>query len=187
MHAAPLLLVIVAVAVAGCPTLDVGRPIALVPGDSWVEYDVASLRNAAECWNLQFGTQVEVGRSSTVEQQVGYSFSDFVCLYAGARTEPTLPLHVFICPPAYAFADSTFREEIYFMILIHELGHVLNIRYHASDWISVMSQSAPLPYRFSAEDRRLFGDANPDFASHTTCRSVEIDRYTLPHRCSCAR
>lgn len=184
----PRLLLTLLLGLAGCPALDAGQPIALVPDDDWTAHERSILTNAAECWNLEFGTQLSVGASDAIMQQVEVKYSDFVCIYAAGRTEVTLPVSVHICPSKYFFADHSSKTAFFFSVLTHELGHVLNIRPHADGEGSVMSQGdfhdyGYLPQVFSAEDHALFEEWNEGFQGSPSCR-VEISEAYLPG-CSC--
>ncbi len=162
----------------GCPALDASQPIALVPDPDFAALDRVALTNAAECWNLEFGTRLTVGASNTIVQQVEVGYSDLICLYASGRTETTLPVSVHVCPPAY-------NDSFLFLVLLHELGHVLNIRPHADDPAAVMAASGEgrgdaLPETFAPEDRQLFRDWNEGANLPPGCR-VRIDGWG----CSC--
>jgi hypothetical protein len=156
----------------GCSTLDVRQPITLAPDGDWEPRDVAELERAAGCWNLQFGTRLQLYGDAA--QQVRFSWSDFVCLQGSspARTDPTLPVHVFICPPEYTYPRQ--RATVQRMTVLHELGHVLNIRAEGELPSSVMGWTSSLPHRFSEEDRALFRAANPGFTGVTAICEVAI-------------
>jgi hypothetical protein len=175
-------------AAGGCPALDAGQPIALVPDDDWTAHERSILTKAAECWNMEFGTQMSVGASDSIMQQVEVKYSDFVCIYAAGRTEVTLPVSVHICPSKYFFDNHTSKTGFFFSVLTHELGHVLNIRPHADDPGSVMSQGdlhdyGYIPESFSDEDHALFEAWNEGFEGVQKCR-VKISEIVQPG-CSC--
>lgn len=180
LRVAPFLLLLTA-----CPALDVSQPIALIPGEDWTETNRRALSDAADCWNMEFGTQLVVG-DSTVAQQVTVEFSDFICTYAPARTDPQLPVRVFFCKGWF-----TGQSYLLFHVLAHELGHVLNIRPHASDPASVMASGDSFLAlnkwleRFSDEDRRLLAEANPDLTPQRRCSSVEFSVSGDRHGCLC--
>lgn len=177
---------------AGCPTLDVSRPIALDPDKAWEDFDSTSLRNAAECWNQAFGTQLTVEADDTVSQRVSVGYSDFVCLYAGARADPPPSAAINVCPLDYFVKEQHVIANKLFDVLLHELGHVLNIRTHGDDPLSVMTgESADTwwsdvgPLRFSREDQRMFAEANPEYVAQAACTDVTIDRYVGYPNCHC--
>ena len=187
-------LALLCVALSGCPALDVRQPIALISDGDWTTSEVQILREAGACWNQEFGTQLLVDPPDGVAQRVEVSYSDFVCTYAGGRTESTPPVQVRICPPRYFFGLSDGASLMLFGVLIHELGHVLNIRDHADEPDSVMARSAEgrsydqlfFPDHFSADDHRLFGLANPGAALAPPCaRGVWIRKLTSAPSCSC--
>jgi hypothetical protein len=156
----------------------VSQPITLVPGEGWSEVDAEILGAAAECWNEAFGTQLEVRRQSATWQAVDVRYNDLVCAYAAARTEPNLPVRVNVCS---FYSWDKISSWTFFMMLAHELGHVLNIRAHGDDAGSIMASGADIamsayygerdPF-FSEEDRRMFREANPDFVRDPPCARV---------------
>jgi len=73
-----VLLVLLVIALNGCPTLDVSQPIALVPDEDLSSSMREKLQTAAECWNLKFGTRLSVGNGDGILQQVRVGFSEFV-------------------------------------------------------------------------------------------------------------
>jgi hypothetical protein len=184
-----LLLGCIALGAAGCPALEVDRPIALVPDDDWTAYEREILASAARCWNLEFGTQLSVGASDTIMQQVRVGYSDLICLYAAGRTETTLPVSVNVCPPGYTFQWRSYKGPFLFAVLLHELGHVLNIRPHSDDPMAVMAGSDRgylgfAPDTFARDDHRLFAEANEGVTLTPTCQ-VRIELGRDPPGCSC--
>ncbi len=176
---------ILVLAGAGCGSLDASQPIALVPDADWTPGYRDALVRAAECWNLGFGTQLVVGNERRYPQEVGFSTSDFVCTYAAARTEPTLPVHVYVCPLSYWTGSEL--PGLVFMTLLHELGHVVNIRAHAESPLAVMGYPEDLytrPSRFTEEDQRLFAEANPELPAGCAPRLTIADTI-YGYRCSC--
>jgi len=164
---------------ANCQTLDANEPIVLVPDDDWTETQVQILRNVAECWNMKYGTRLYVGRSDTTMQQVKFSFHDYTCLFGGGRTETNLPVRVSICRPSWYIPsdNAAYLNGVLATVLLHELGHVLNIRKHASERGSVMAASADEQDgqpEFSKNDDRLFFEANPDFRLTPSCQQVDV-------------
>ena len=186
-------LTLIAVVLVGCSTLDVAQPIDLVPGADWQPWEIQLLGSAARCWNLRYATRLQVTQSPRSVQQVGVSYSDFICLYARGVTEPNLPVRVYLCPSRYASGDRSVQERILFVLALHELGHVLNIRYHSDDPNAVMAAGdvegnvyMPVPAGFTDEDSRLFREVNPGFdPSPPGCSPVAID--TFPFGCACGR
>jgi len=187
--------VLLALAASGCSALDAEQPVALAPEGEWTGRQIETLRQAARCWNLQFGTSLEVAPDVAWPQEVRLRFTDLVCVYAVARTSPSLPVRVDICPTRFFFsAASGNREPFLFATLLHELGHVLNIRRHAEGSLAIMASgeekrdlSQIVPPGFADEDRRLFYDANPGFALDAPCAQVVVDRSLSPPVCACAR
>jgi hypothetical protein len=185
--------VVLLVAAPACAALDAEQPIALL-SDGWTDRQVETLRRAAHCWNLQFGTSLEVAPEVAWPQEVRLRFIDLVCVYAVARTSPSLPVRVDICPMRFFFGESaSYRERFLFTTLLHELGHVLNIRSHADDALAIMAggeQKRPLsqlvPPVFADEDRRLFYDANPNFTTDPPCAKVFVDDSVRPPACGCS-
>jgi len=182
-----------AVLLAACSTLDVAQPIDLVAGADWQPWEIQLLGSAAQCWNLRYATKLQVTQSPRSVQQVAVSYSDFICLYARGVTEPGLPVQVYLCPSRYASELRSVQERILFVLALHELGHVLNIRYHSDDANSVMAAGdaegnvyMPVPDGFTDGDTRLFNEANPGFEpSPPGCSPVAI--HTFPFGCVCGR
>jgi hypothetical protein len=77
--------------------------------------------------------------------------AELLCGFWPAETTYDGSVALEICPSAVGFA-----------IFHHELGHVLNIRPHASDRAAVMSNGRSAGDIID-EDRRLFAEANPGF------------------------
>lgn len=187
---APLLLLLL---LAGCPTLDVSRPIALVADSDWTPFEVQTLRQAAQCWNDEFGTLLTTDPTG-VEQQARVSYSDFLCTYAGGRTDTPPPVHIYVCPSKYWYRHGEEKVRMFFGVLLHEVGHVVNIVEHASGPAAVMTASADqrsesyffFPPSFSDEDRALFREANPGFAGSPRCEGgVAITAAYSPPQCLC--
>lgn len=166
-------------ALAGCPTLDVSEPIALVPGDDWTAVERGALAEAAECWNMRFGTRLSVGASDTIMQQTTFEFSDFVCHIALARTETMYPVQVFVCPTHYSWTMKSERLRNLFIVLLHELGHVLNIRKHATAPDAIMAGG--LGGKFHEQDVELFREANQEFQPRPRCTPVHVRHPGMVH------
>jgi predicted enzyme related to lactoylglutathione lyase len=169
--------------VVGCRMIDVEQPIALVPEPTWGEDLVTSLSNAAECWNRQFGTQLEVTREPSHDQQVSVELSDGTCAFSGGGyTQLAPPPRVTLCTTCYRTEGiSTFDATV-----LHELGHVLNIINHVD--YGVMSTSGfPPPAQFTLADRRAFAEANPDARLDPWCNvDIEVRLGPTPNlRCRC--
>ncbi len=191
-------LALVALALAGCHTLDISQPIALRPDASFGEEERAILSAGAGCWNDEFGTdlRVEPEPAAGVVQEVRVGYLDFVCAFAAGRTENTLPVRISICPIRYMMPKSG-ASELYlrgalFIVLTHELGHVLNVLPHAERPEAVMAAGGSLyPYdwsrRFHEEDRALLLEGNPGFVPRSRCPGghVEIIAASSTPRCVC--
>jgi hypothetical protein len=170
---------------AGCPTMDLTEPIALVPAEDWTELEARILQNAGGCWNLRFGTQFRPGSAEETGQWVDVFYSDLVCVYAAGRAEQTIGGRIAVCPPRYGVRGHEDQQSLLFRVLVHELGHIANIRDHAGDPEAVMEAGrGQFPARFTAEDERLFLKANPGFAGAPTCPEVSLD-YGAPPACRC--
>jgi len=165
-----ILAVIVSIsALPACVGLDVSRPILIRSdrGHGGIQDD--ALEEAARCWNEEFGTQIHVDTEGA-DQVIVVAYADAICTHAGARTDPGMPIRISIC------YDSMSRE--YHSVhhtLVHELGHALNIRTHASSHESVMSSMEGGSTYFSGEDRRLFLEANPRFDGEGPCEPSRVD------------
>jgi len=184
----------------GCREYNISQPIALVPSTSFSALEKTALSHAAQCWNYRFGTKFSVPDKASHLQQVVVDYEDAICPLARAGTTAYFPAAVYICPPKYFNAERRIIEDTFFAIVLHELGHVLNIRDHAERGreLSVMAPSSrgpsPLiPHRFSAADVQLLQAANPDFLIDSPCREVLIpsdfggkDNPDY-HGCSCLR
>lgn len=171
---------------AGCPVFDVSQPITLVHESDWNIFERQTLQQTAECWNLRFGTKLRLGSSGDSPQQTSLAFSEFACLRAAGITTGGLPARVFICPPRLLHESSALAEQQLFDVLLHELGHVLNIRSHARDQESVMSLSGDPVQRFTDEDASLFRDANEGFDAISRCTTVTIADGRPPY-CACSQ
>jgi hypothetical protein len=176
---APLLLLVL----GGCPTLEIDQPIVLVPDADWTAGDREIVRRAAECWNLRFSTQLQLDSGQLdLPQRVQMSYNDFACIFGIGRTEPYLPVQISVCEQRLddLFAPWMDRSASLFRVILHELGHVLNIRRegerldpYRTGYGGVMSRSPSA--EFTAEDEELFSDANPGFAWRSSCVEVEVE------------
>ncbi len=184
-----LLALIYLLSVAGCEMIDVERPIGLVPAHNLTEEHAEMLGAAAHCWNLQFGTQLEVSRRSTYDQQVSIEFNEGICAYAGGYTQLAPPIRVAICPnnKTHGIAGT----------FLHELGHILNIIHHTQDGVMNPGlardrDTSNIPEAFSLQDKAAFWDANPGARLTPQC-DVDIaspgtdywDEYADWVRCAC--
>jgi hypothetical protein len=162
------------IAVCGCQITDVAQPIALVP-DGLDDAVVATLAEAAACWNLRFGTQIVVGPAEDVPQRVDVFFDTHTCIAAdgmGARVQAGWPAKIAICPQQYWPAWTIDRITL-FEVLAHELGHVLNIIGHPDDpWVTMTNGTSEGSAMFAPIDVAWFAEANPDYAIATACREV---------------
>jgi hypothetical protein len=173
--------------ITGCTGLDVSEPIVLLP-DGFTSSERTMLESAAQCWNMEFGTRIQVstgdGRAS---QHVKVAYSELLCVFAYGRTEPHLPVSIHLCPHVRGSSRSLFD------VALHELGHVLNIRGHADDPLAVMYQSDgdgippdSRPYHlFAQEDRQLFREANEGVGLPRGCRVTVTQELFHPIRCRC--
>lgn len=184
--------------VAGCEMIDVEKPIGLVPADNLSEEHAEMLEDAAHCWNLQFGTQFEVSRRSTYDQQVSVELNEGICGYAGGYTQLAPPPRVAVCPSneTHGIAGT----------FLHELGHVLNIIQHTQDGVmnsgltriplstTNYEQDTGIPDAFSEQDKAAFWDANPGAKLNPGCDvHIASSRYSYgdnysketPIKCFC--
>jgi hypothetical protein len=162
---------------AACNTLDASRPIAIFPPEDFTPQQNEALRNAAECWNMQFGTQFVFDGASDPEQTIDVAFNDLACASGHGRTDPWLPVQISLCKPDLE------SDYFFFRTTIHELGHALNILSHADDPQAIMGTDARLARRFADADCDMFYAANPDMPRTIACGAVFIPFITLP-RCS---
>jgi hypothetical protein len=143
------------VSLAGCwNRLDVERPIDLVADQRFSDDERFLIEGAAEAWNLELGSQLRLVASDQAgDQRVEIFPSDFTCAFAGGVTHHAGSTEISICSlqrgPTWGFSR----------LVLHELGHVLNISTHADDPDAVMATG----YCLDETDRRLFLDANPGF------------------------
>jgi len=174
----PVQMIALAVGLAlggGCvEPLDVSQPIDLVPGRGWSAFQRQVLQDAAECWNVEFGTRLSLTDAPRAAQRVRVAKSDFVCAYANGLASYLDDLEVQICS-----IDAATPSRL-LTVMQHELGHVLNIREHADDPHAVMSESDAVRVgrkeakRFQREDRELFQAANPDFRPSGECAVARL-------------
>lgn len=158
MRRLPLLLLLLAACDA---RLDTSRRITLVPDRAWSNEPIGVLQNAAESWNVELGTQLVV--STHGEQEVPVRASDFACGFTNGVTTTGSAVEVHLCS-----IDITDPSRL-FSLVLHEMGHVANIRSHADDPDAVMSAQSGGDRRFTAEDRELFRAANPGHAPPQPC------------------
>jgi hypothetical protein len=167
MSRLPLLLISVAlisVAVVGCvEPLDLRLPVVLVPDPAFSAEQLQAVEEAAESWNMEVGTRMEVSRSSSATQQVPVILSEMTCAFANGVTSLVDELEVKIC------ALDAHDLKRFHQVTLHELGHVVNIRGHAEEPLAVMSAQSGEKKRFHAEDHQLFREANPAFKEHDGC------------------
>src|SRR5438105_6455666 len=124
---------------------DVDRPIGVV-SDGLDANDSAMLAEAAECWNLEFGTHFVTGDDARrVPQQVQAFYDQATCLLQTmAQVQDGTPARLAVCPEKYwdAFRGPYAGQVTPFRVLSHELGHVLNIIGHPDDSFAVMRGAA---------------------------------------------
>jgi hypothetical protein len=188
---APLAAIVIAC--AGCPIMDAERPIGVV-SDGLSDVDAANLAEAAQCWNLEFGTQFVVGaEGASVEQQVVAFYDKQTCLHAAAQVQTGWPDSLAVCPQKYWGADLQRYGVLSaspFRVLSHEIGHVLNIVGHPDAPYAVM-QGGGYTFQpmFDDADRDVFRDANPDFVPASPCqqvtRSVQRGTHGTVGHCAC--
>ena len=173
---------------ASCVQLDPSKPIDLVADPAWSSDDVATLANAAACWNLQFGTQLEVVARPNTAQTVFFDYDVLACWGSWGRYMPGEPAHVGVCPVAdmieqneqmaYHFANAV----LLFTVVEHELGHAVGVLGTSRDQLAVMGLNSPptlassgiSPDAFSDLDFQLFHDAAPSFIPQPTCARVQL-------------
>jgi hypothetical protein len=176
------------VALGGCNvTFDLDEPIAILPGSSWSQADVQTLHRAVSCWQKQFGVPYTFD-ADAANQHIEVGYSDLTCLgNDGGQFMP--PAQIDVCPiellqpRAYPTLDSSAaRDDILFIVLVHELGHAAGILRHAADPDAVMSHAGSLTFlasiqvntfttrdAFTDADRAMFVDANGEYTP--TCAS----------------
>ena len=193
-------------------TFDVDRPIALV-APSWNDADREAVSRAVTCWNQQFGVPLTLD-SSTTDQQVAIDFNELICIGGRTGGQFSPPDRIDVCPVellqprVFPFLENeAARADILFLVLIHELGHVVGILDHASDPDAVMGGNGALidlanndigfvaiP-AFSDQDRDLFEHANGSRTGSCTGNVVavvdgqlatpELGILVKPVECSC--
>jgi hypothetical protein len=130
-----------------------------------------ALANAAESWNLEFGTRLvfDVEGRRNVEQPIAIEFSDDACVNdRGQRTHAratAFPPSIRLCPETGKDLLLTYES------VRHELGHIVGIPTHVKDNdTAVMTGVATAPFHwFQIEDRRLFHSSNPVWQGETGC------------------
>jgi hypothetical protein len=130
-----------------------------------------ALANAAESWNIEFGTRLSFDpEDDDAPQRIEIGFSKDACVNdLGQRTHArATPL-----PPKIALCSETAGTDLYltYESVRHELGHILGIPAHVKDnTTAVMTGVATDPFHwFQVEDRRLFRAANPEWHGETGC------------------
>jgi hypothetical protein len=196
-------------ALASCASLDLSQPIDLVADPSWSDFDKATLAAAAQCWNLQYGTQFTPTAQPDTTQMVYFDYAPIACWDSWGRYLAGDPAHDSVCPIDDVLRDEADQpEEVYatpvllFTILEHELGHALNIRNVSSDEPFVAENAVMVDnyvptefYRYDDDDNlpaftAFDGDqlaaANPDFTPQPACaRVVLVDDPTTAIACAC--
>ena len=181
-----------ALVLAGCVQLDPSKPIELVPDPTWSADDAATLANAAACWNLQFGTQLDVVAAPSGVQTVFVHYDVLACWGSWARYMPGEPTHVAVCPVDDMIVQNERMHYNYepavllFTVLQHELGHAVGVLGTNRDGESVMGPNfePTFAYRdlsgggngffaaFGELDFQLVHDAAPSFVAHPACARV---------------
>jgi len=173
-----------AAALAGCTFADVTRPIGVI-SDGLSPVDAANLVEAAQCWNLEFGTQLVTGpEAARLDQQVVVFYDRATCLIGIAQTQDGWPHSIALCPerywsglePSSPYGRPGPVEDLSpppFRVLSHELGHLLNIVGHPGDPFAVMVGGGyPHEDMFRPIDRQWFASANTGFTPHRQCDRV---------------
>lgn len=158
--------------------MDVFAPLDLVPGKSLDSRQGQLIANAAGCWNLEFGTKMTATWNPTAAQQVRIELNPMACMNARAGVTVAAPdLEVNVCV-------GNASDVPFFHVVLHELGHVLNIWYHVNERYSVMHAETGMgrAENFSDADRRAFQQAN-GAPRPALCRQVKIINSDL--RCVC--
>jgi hypothetical protein len=175
MRAAWLALVLA----SGCvlPTLDLDESIVLVPEGEWPPWLERDVVLAAQCWNLEFGTKLIVDRAGGGgAQRVSIELNELACLRGAGGYHPRFVGEIDVCPEPAVL-------DIMFVVVLHELGHVLNIYEHGTTGVMAPSAeltASPSPILFDAEDHALFDAANP---GHVDRGCTVAREYPLP--CAC--
>jgi hypothetical protein len=171
-----------AVVIAGCHDgEDPALPIDLITsGSGWTATNLDALADAGQCWDLGFGMQYSAS-SSTDPQRAVVKFDEFECLFsAGALTTSSFDSEVTLCPDLFMPGASRDYASL-FGVLTHELGHVAGILPDAAadDHVSIMGNYAAQSPEFrigqsifSATDRAMFAEYNPDFVPHGICDPI---------------
>ena len=143
---------LIALSAAGCmEPLDPEHPISLELDSDFTAREVNTIRATTRCWNMDLGTQI-VLNDGAAQQQVPVYPSDFTCDYGGGITHYHGGAEVSIC-------NLTRRDAGVYQVMLHELGHVLNIKEHAEGDEAVMGTGLCI----SEVDRKMFFAANPGF------------------------
>lgn len=164
----------------GCmPDADPSRPVRLVPGAGWSGVHLQAIQNAAESWNLAFGTFLSVGDDDGSAQTVSVEWSELLCAYAAGMADALGGYRIHVCP---VYGQHPLTEMTTSSVVQHEIGHILGIGRHARDPLAVMNGDyGGVPGHFRPEDRRLFAEANPDFVGRSGCQ-VNREVASSPHR-----
>lgn len=145
----------------GCAaSIDPTAPVLLVP-EGFTSAELDQVQDAAEDWNMHFGTQIAVDRTGhgRAAQRVPVYFSRFACAYVTGLTQRVDGTEVAVCDR---------RPDDLTMVMRHELGHVLNIGTHARDERAVMAHG----WCFAPEDVLLFEQANGALVDRPGCQQA---------------
>jgi hypothetical protein len=180
------------VVVGGCAYTDLGRPLA-IHVDEVSEDDAANIEEAARCWNLKFGTHLQIGGEA--DQVIEAFYDNQTCLTAVAQFQPGTPGRLAICPHRYwntVLAQQGLHTYLFareFRVFSHELGHALNIIGHPSVAIAVMREGGDEGREFFHRvDEEMFREFNPDWNIVSPCTSITRSHraFTEIGRCFCA-
>ncbi|MCK6546267.1 hypothetical protein L6R52_10490 [Myxococcota bacterium] len=150
--------------------IDPSQRATLVLDERWSTDHHQLWANVAESWNLEMGTQLDVGPERNDTQPVSVTFSAGACRRPDngpilGRAEPDG--RVDICD------DILGEPEALYEVARHELGHVLGIVKHTpSVTNSVMSTSRVFPHSFRLVDHRRFLEVNPGWEGAGGCDVV---------------
>jgi len=161
-----------ALLLCGCQEIDAFEPIDLVMGDEFNAEQERAADRAGKCWNLAFGTRMTATKAPSAGQRVPIELSAMACMDGNAGITVSVPERaVYMCPGIE-------NPVHFFGILLHELGHVLNIWEHVDDPYAVMhmSPSGTVGRTFTSADRRAFEEANGP--ARTTCARVGLNPVT---------
>ena len=163
---------LMALLLCGCQEIDAFEPIDLVVGDGLDATQEQAVGRAARCWNLGFGTKMKATRTPVEEQQVPVEVTPLACMEGNGGITVSVPRReMHICPGIE-------KPSNFFGMIVHELGHVLNIWEHVDDDYAVMNPSSaggPMQV-FTDTDRRAFEEANGPL--RTNCAKLGLSFFS---------